>query len=141
MVTGATVYLDASAIAKYFLHEPELASLAERVGMSTSRVTSIISMVEVPRAVARRAEAITPSDIRRKVGRMAVIGLDRSLASAAAAMGPPALRSLDAIHLASAMELGPELEAFLTYDRRLAVAARDLGLRVESPGVDIWSEP
>jgi len=98
-------------------------------------------MVEVPRAAARRGSPITAAGVRRKVGRMVVIGLHRSVVVAAGGQEPPGLRSLDAIHLASALELGPELDAFLTYDRRLAIAARDLGLLVESPGVDIWASP
>lgn len=134
-------YLDSSALAKYFLHEPELPHLVQRVGRVSRAATSIIAMVEVPRAVARRGDAVHQGDIRRRVGRLTLVAVDRTLAAVAAAVGPPGLRSLDAIHLASALELGPELDAFLTYDRRLAIAARDLGLPVESPGADIWASP
>lgn len=51
----------------------------------------------------------------------------------AATVGPSSLRTLDAIHLATALGLGAELDAFVTYDNRLAEAARSLGLPVVSP--------
>lgn len=66
--------------------------------------------------------------------RLAFVELDPELAELAGALGGPGLRSLDAIHLASALRLGPALEAFVTYDARQAVAARSAGLPVEAPG-------
>ena len=63
-----------------------------------------------------------------------VIDLDPSIASRAGVIEPVGLRSLDAIHLASAVELGAEMDAFVTYDARQATAARELGLSVVSPG-------
>ena len=54
----------------------------------------------------------------------------------AATLDPDALRSLDAIHLASAMELGDELDEIVTYDARLAEAARSYGIAVISPGTN-----
>ena len=61
--------------------------------------------------------------------------LDASLASAAGRLAPPALRSLDAIHLATALDLVLDLEAFVTYDARLAEAAAAAGMATVSPGV------
>ncbi len=51
------------------------------------------------------------------------------------------LRTLDAIHLASALDMGADLEAFVTYDARLAAAARDAGLTVVSPGAQLTGAP
>ena len=62
-----------------------------------------------------------------------VIEVDAGIATAAAAIGPPTLRTLDAIHLASALSILPELDAFVTYDDRLAEAARAIGLPVMRP--------
>ena len=104
------------------------------------RVTSIITLVEVPRAVARRSSDVTGA-IDEAMASMVVLDLSRSVASMAAVVRPATVRSLDAIHLASALEIGPELDAFVTYDRRLAIAAREAGLSVASPGTDIWSMP
>jgi uncharacterized protein len=66
--------------------------------------------------------------------RIAFVELDAELARLAAATGAPELRTLDAIHVASALRLGPELDAFVTYDDRQATTARELGLTVEAPG-------
>ena len=62
-----------------------------------------------------------------------VLPFDSRIATRAAAVGPASLRTLDAIHLASAVELGDELTAFVSYDERLLAAARDLGLPVVAP--------
>lgn len=65
--------------------------------------------------------------------RVALIPLDESLLGDAGRIEPPALRTLDAVHLATAAALGGELGVLVTYDRRLGDAARDRGLRVEAP--------
>jgi predicted nucleic acid-binding protein len=62
-----------------------------------------------------------------------VIDLDRAIAGVAATVGQPGLRTLDAIHLATAISLLPDLDAFVTYDDRLAQAARTIGLPVLRP--------
>lgn len=62
-----------------------------------------------------------------------IVELDETIASAAARVEPPSLRSLDAIQLASALAIGEELEAVVTYDRRMADAARAAGLAVMAP--------
>jgi predicted nucleic acid-binding protein len=62
-----------------------------------------------------------------------VLELDARVADRAVAVAPTLLRSLDAIHVASALELGPTLDAFVTYDDRLALAARQMGLPVVRP--------
>jgi hypothetical protein len=87
-------------------------------------------VVEVVKAVARANPAAEPLPM---LSRIAFVELDPELARLAAATGAPELRTLDAIHLASALRLGPELDAFVTYDDRQASAARGLGLTVEAP--------
>lgn len=64
---------------------------------------------------------------------MQLIELDAATARFAGELEPAALRSLDAIHLASALAVADELEAFITYDSRLADAARNAGLTVVTP--------
>ena len=88
-------------------------------------------MVEVGKAVARANPAAEPLPM---LSRIAFVELDAELARAAAAAGAPELRTLDATHVASALRLGPEIHAFLTYDDRQARAALELGLTVEAPG-------
>lgn len=67
------------------------------------------------------------------IARLRLVRLDAALLDAAGRLGPPALRSLDAIHLQSALLLGDELEALITYDAPQAEAARAVGLVVRAP--------
>ena len=129
-------YLDASAIVKLAALEPETDALREHVGRYDSRITSRIATVEVPRALARRGAesvAVGLEPIREVLANLQLVELDESIAARAAELGPPSLRSLDAIHLASALAIGEELAALVTYDVRLADAARASGLEVVAP--------
>ena len=84
-------------------------------------------MIETVRATGRREFDLAHRT--RIISEVEVLDLDAGIAATAATVGPALLRSLDAIHLASAMALMPELDAFVTYDDRLAEAARNLGCR------------
>jgi predicted nucleic acid-binding protein len=68
------------------------------------------------------------------VSRLYRYDIDAGIRAAAAAFPDPTLRSLDAIHLATAQRLGADLQAFVTYDKRLLTAAEAYGLPVASPG-------
>jgi predicted nucleic acid-binding protein len=100
---------------------------------SDPRVTSALARVEVVRAVAAGGgEAI--ANARRQLARLHQIKLDAPLLDSAATIGSGlVLRSLDAIHLASAQLLGADLRAVLTYDQRMSTAATALGLVVSEP--------
>ena len=126
------VYLDASAAVKLVVREAESRSLREFVRDRTTRVSSRLLAVELLRAV-QRANPASVGQARSLLEVMDFVELDEEIAARSAALGPPGLRSLDAIHLASALELGEGLDAFVTYDARQADAARALGLPVESP--------
>jgi predicted nucleic acid-binding protein len=131
-----TCYLDASAIVKLATLEPETDALREQLGRYDNRITSRIATVEVPRALARRGAesvAVGSEPIREVLMNLQLVELDESIAAGAAELGPPGLRSLDAIHLASALAIGEELTALVTYDARLALAARAAGLIVMAP--------
>ena len=93
--------------------------------------TSRIAVVEVTKAVARANPAADPQAV---FALLAFVELDADLARVSAATGGPDLRSLDAIHIASAVRLGPELTGFVTYDARQASAALSLNLNVMNPG-------
>lgn len=131
------LYLDSSALVKLVQQEPESAALRRylRRYRGEGRVTSALSRVEVVRAVADGgARAI--GHARRALGRVDQIHLDRTLLDQAATLAPSTmLRSLDAIHLASATLLGSDLRAVVTYDQRMVAAASGLGMSVERPGV------
>ncbi len=126
------VYLDASAIVRIVADEPGRAATVAFLRDHETRVTSVVSTVEVPRAVARkRADAVLAAEAF--LTDLVVVGLVSGIVSRAATLTPPALRTLDAIHLATALELGRELDAFVTYDTRLGDAARSMGLPVATP--------
>ena len=127
-------YLDASALVKLVLTEPESLALETYLG-GAEPLTSRIATVEVRRAVARvrPMDDAAESMIDALWRRASVIELHAAIAATAGRLDPPILRSLDAIHLASAASLGEEIGDFVTYDRRLAGSARSLGLSVVAP--------
>jgi predicted nucleic acid-binding protein len=127
-----SVYVDSSAVVKLVVKEPESHALRSYLSAVGPLATSILTTVEVPRAVARVAPTAAEG-ATAVLAAMAVIGFDSALASRAAALGPASLRALDAIHLATALELVGDLSAFVCYDERLAAAARSLGLPVVAP--------
>jgi len=98
------------------------------------RVTSVLARVEVVRAVqSGGAQAVAKA--RRQLARVHQVNLDRALLDSAAAVAPgTSLRSLDAIHLASALLVGADLQAIVTYDQRMAEAAGGMGFPVDAPG-------
>jgi predicted nucleic acid-binding protein len=128
-----TVYLDASALVKLVAPESETDALAAFLVARPSQATSVIGLVEVRRA-AKRRPGVSGARVEDVLGRVSAIALDLTTAAAAGSVGPASLRTLDAIHLASAAALGDDLEAFVTYDLRLAGAARMLGMPDVAPG-------
>jgi predicted nucleic acid-binding protein len=134
----AIVYADASALVKLVRDETESAALRTYL-RGADLVSSELVLTEIPRAV-RRAAALDPDlpldQLLRRTGTLmealALRPLDRALLSAAGALAEPALRALDAIHVAAAADLDP-IEAFVTYDERQAAAARLAGLRTMAP--------
>jgi predicted nucleic acid-binding protein len=124
------LYLDASAFVKLGRVEPE--SDALRARLQGARITSsALAEVEVHRALAR---AGVPQRAAAILADVVTIEIAPATRRAAIHTTPPTLRSLDAIHLATAQSLGAELDALICYDVRLADAARAAGLPVESPG-------
>lgn len=124
-------YADASALVKLVLDEPESARVFRWFIEADHVITSRIGVIETVRASDRRDH---DADYRTRVlEEVDVVELSREIAAVAATLAPPSLRTLDAIHLATALALGPELDAFVTYDDRLAEAARAIGLPVVRP--------
>jgi len=77
------------------------------------------------------------SEARAVLDAMTVVTVSTAVFERAAMLDPELLRTLDAIHLASALELGDELDDLVTYDVRLADAARHYGISVIAPGADL----
>jgi hypothetical protein len=129
-----SVYLDASAVVKVITPEPESSALVRMLAPRAEQATSALCLAEVPRAL-RRMHA-TPTTMRRAeraLQQLTLIHVDRAILETAGELVSPDLRTLDAVHLASALSLGAELEAVVTYDRRLAAAARAAGVAVLAP--------
>lgn len=131
-------YTDASALVKLVRDEPESAALRSFLA-DADLVSCELVLTEVPRAI-RRAAALDPSlPVEVLIARageivdaLALVALDRALLVAAGALAEPALRALDAIHVAAAIDVAP-LDAFVSYDERQAAAARLAGLRAVQP--------
>ena len=70
---------------------------------------------------------------RSVLQRIDLVRVNDRILNAAGVLRPPELRSLDAIHLATAQQLGDELRALVTYDERMITAAKELGYRVVQP--------
>jgi predicted nucleic acid-binding protein len=128
------VYLDSSALVKLVVAEPESSVLADYLRGWSERVSSAVVLTEVPRALRRAGFGASERRRSREVmARIALVDVDRRILAAAAALDPPALRTLDAIHLATALAVREDLAAIVTYDRRLAAAAERVHLEVSVP--------
>jgi uncharacterized protein len=128
------VYLDSSALVKLVVTEPESSALMEFLRSQSDRVSSAVALTEVPRALRRAGFGASERRRSREVmARIALVDVDRRILAAAAALDPPALRTLDAIHLATALAVREDLAAIVTYDRRLAAAAERAHLEVSVP--------
>jgi len=124
-------YLDTSAFVKLIRSEPE--SKALRSVLSDSElVSSALLSVEGRRAAARYGELAT-SRARIALTAITLLPIDEPILDDAADLPPLELRSLDALHLATAQSLGDELDHLYCYDDRLSSAARALGIPVAKP--------
>lgn len=132
-------YADASALVKLVREEPETASLRAYV-TGADLVSSELVLTEVPRAIRRAAARDPDLPLEALIERggelldaVALLPLDRPFLAAAGALAEPALRALDAIHVAAAVDVSP-IDAFISYDERQSAAARLAGLRTFAPG-------
>jgi len=135
----ALFYVDASALVKLVLDEPESSALRAFLA-EADLVSCEICLTEMPRAIRRAVseEPQLPGELLlQRAGELldalGLLATERELLLAAGALDEPALRSLDAIHLAAAIALSP-LDGLVSYDERQAAAARLAGLRTFAPG-------
>ena len=126
-------YLDTSAAAKLVLRERGSTAMSRWAEAHDAEYgSSDILRVELLRAV-RRAAPEFKARARSVLETMSLMALSTETFERAALLEPTQLRSLDAIHLAAALEVGPDLDGIVTYDERLAEAAVALGVPVVSP--------
>ena len=126
------VYLDSSAAVKLIIREAESAALERWLRPHDMLASSALLRTEVFRAV-RRGAPRRLADARTALTAFTLRVVDDEILEAAGDIAPSSIRSLDAIHLATALRLAPELDAIVTYDRRMIEGARQLGLHVASP--------
>jgi len=134
------IYLDASALVKAMREEEKGAKVLRSYLEGAELVSSELVLTEVPRALRRKAAErpgfrLEPALQRAEetLDRLALRSVNDALLLAAGRFAEPFLRSLDAIHVATALLVYP-IDAFVTYDKRQAAAARLAGLQAVAPG-------
>ena len=132
------IYLDTAALVKLVRRETASDELVNWLNEQVDRifVSSALVEVELPRAL-RRTEPALLTAAPSVLAQISVYDVDETVRTTAAAYQDPSIRSLDAIHLATAdAVLGDDLTAFVTYDRRLLATAKAIGLPTASPGMN-----
>jgi uncharacterized protein len=117
---------------KLAVREPESAALRRYLRRRRPLIASALARTEVARALL----SLGPEAVRRGhavLARIDLVRINDRVLDGAGAMLPVELKSLDAIHLATAQQLGADLARIVTYDDRMAVAADQLGMTVARP--------
>jgi predicted nucleic acid-binding protein len=126
------IYVDSSALVKLVIDEPETEPLTLHLARDRVLVTSEIAIVEVSRAA---AQANPAADVQAEVDQLlsscTLVAASLQLLRAARQLASSSLRTLDAIHLASALRV--EADELVAYDRRLLNACSEHGLAAVSP--------
>jgi len=133
------VYIEASAAAKLLFREPETSALQkflnDFVAEAHALVSSALLETELRRAATRGgARQVSATAVLERID---LIDMDRATFASAGLLPDPALRSLDALHVACALRV--EAGLFVTYDQRQSSAAEAAGLRVVAPGLPVGS--
>lgn len=126
-------YLDSSALVKLAVHEPESEALRRYLRRRRPLVSSALARTEVLRALLLEGEEGVARG-RAVLGTVELVRVNDRILNAAGVLLPADLRSLDALHLATAAVLGRDLGQFVTYDDRMLDAARRLGVKTANPG-------
>lgn len=128
------LYLDSSALVKLVVDEPESEALTAHVGRGCALATSRLSLVEVPRATAiASSRPDAQAEVERLLLSCVLVDVTDALLRAAAGLAARTVRTLDAIHLATALRVEPD--ELVAYDHRLLAAAAEHGLEISHPGV------
>jgi len=128
------IYLDSSALVKLVFEETESDALAQWLAdrQAMPKFSSELTTIELVRTCRRRdADAVVGA--RQVLAGLDLMPLTADLVESASSIGPPDLRSLDAIHLSSALLISEDVTAFVAYDVRLKTAALAAGLEVVAP--------
>ena len=128
------IYFDTSALVKLVFEEAESVALGEwlTVRADVPKVSSDLSIIELLRTC-RRVDEGSVENAQLLLAGIDLLPMDRVIVEKAASLVPTELRSLDAIHLASALSVKAYLTALVAYDSRLCAAAAEAGIEVSSP--------
>jgi uncharacterized protein len=138
--TDPVVYADSSALVKLVIDERETDELSEYFDDGPVIATSRVAVVEISRAAAlRESSARVVEAVDRVLGYCLFVDVTSDLIRVARRLQPRSLRCLDALHLATALHVGPD--EFVAYDRQLLNAAVEQGLRVAHPGLTAPAAP
>jgi predicted nucleic acid-binding protein len=127
-------YIDSSALVKLAVAEQETPALRADLRQKPVLASSELLLVEVARATRRHGDAAVHLGRAALMRLSYLVAMNHVVLERAGTLDPGHLRSLDAIHLSTALGLGADLAGVITYDERLGSAAASLGMRVASPG-------
>ena len=128
----AAIYLDSSALVKLAVEEPESGALRHYLRRRRPIVSSALARTEVVRALLLEGDEALARG-RAVLASVELIRINDRILNAAALLRPAEMRSLDAIHLATAQGLATDLARVVTYDERMLDAAQQLGIRTAAP--------
>jgi uncharacterized protein len=128
------IYLDSAAVVKLAHAEDDSGALRGWLGerSDTGWVSSVLVEVETFRALARHSPAAL-ARLHPVLDLIELVDCDPAVRMLAQTVSPPTACTLDAVHLATALQLSGRLTSFVTYDKRLADAAAVAGLTVDTP--------
>jgi predicted nucleic acid-binding protein len=129
----SAIYLDASAFVKLIVDAPESRAMQHFLAGQHGRyISSALLRTEAMRAAARHGpEALGVA--REALGRVDLVSIDDRILDSAGLLHPDKLRSLDAVHVATALTIGDDLSVIVTYDEHMIRAASLMGLRTATP--------
>ena len=130
----APAYVDSSAVLKLAIREPETAALEAHLASVDGLVSSRLTVLECHRASRRVSHVRVLQRVEEVLDALYLLDITPAILDDAAGADPAILRSLDAIHLATALSIGDAEVEVISYDKRLADAARANGLTVVQPG-------
>jgi predicted nucleic acid-binding protein len=128
----AATYLDSSAIVKLAVREAESVALRRYLRRRRPLVSSALARTEVVRALLPAGDDAVAAG-RKVLTRLDLVRINNYVLDSAAVLRPAQIRSLEAIHLATAALLGEDMGTLVTYDERMADAAERTGHRVVAP--------
>lgn len=131
-MSEAVWYVDSSAIVKLVVSEPESPALTQFFGSSESLVSSALATTELTRAVLGLGGAFL-GQVDHVLDRFELVRINDDILRSAGLIQPASVRSLDAIHLATAALFEDTLAGLVTYDLRMQGVARSLGWNIQAP--------